>query len=199
MKGNEFYLETGQTLGLTSDASTRVTTGQGLDTGGGQISLTLLLTAHPIQDRHRGTARGPAVFAGDGARAGAPGLLLAPVLPELDHPLEGGAVSRGSQPEQLGAAAALVKIHLDRLLLLLEHLPGVVPGLPMQVEEPVAVCAQVSAGVTQDDGQGLPVIMIVTGWPLLTPSPWSSPLPTAQTLHVIPLKYRQMRGEYSEY
>ena len=130
MRG-EYYLETGQTLGLGRDASARVTTGQCLDTGRGQISLTLLLAAHPVKDRHRGTARAPAVFAGDGARPAGAGLLLAPVLPELDHPLEGGAVSGGSQPEQLGPAAALVKVDLDRLLLLLEHLPGVVPSLPI--------------------------------------------------------------------
>ena len=54
------------------------------------------------------------------------------------------------------------------------------------MEEPVAVSAQVAAGVAQDDGQGLAVIVIVTGRPLLTSAPWPSPLTTAQTLHVIP-------------
>ena len=130
MRG-EYYLETGQTLGLGRDASAGVTTGQCLDTGRCQIPLTLLLAAHPVQDRHRGAARAPAVFAGVGARPAGAGLLLAPVLPELDHPLEGGAVSGRRQPEQLGPAAALVKVDLDRLLLLLEHLPGVVPSLPV--------------------------------------------------------------------
>ena len=129
MRG-EYYLETGQTLGLGRDASAGVTACQCLDTGRCQISLTLLLAAHPVKDRHRGAARAPAVLAGDGAPAGA-GLLLAPVLPELDHPLESGAVSGRRQPEQLGPAAAFVKVDLDRLLLLLEHLPGVVPSLPV--------------------------------------------------------------------
>ena len=130
MRG-EYYLETGQTLGLGGDASAGVTTCQCLDTGRCQISLTLLLAAHPVKDRHGGAAGGPAVLAGDGARPGGAGLLLAPVLPELDHPLEGGAVSGRRQPEQLGPTAALVKVDLDRLLLLLEHLPGVVPSLPI--------------------------------------------------------------------
>ena len=61
-----------------------------------------------------------------------------------------------------------MQVDLNRLLLLLEHLPGVMPSLPVQMEEPVAVRAEVAAGVTQDDGQGLSVIMIVAGGSLLS-------------------------------
>ena len=54
------------------------------------------------------------------AAAGAAGLAR---LSELHHRLVCLGVGETHDPEELGAAAALVLVHLDRLLLLLEHLP----------------------------------------------------------------------------
>ena len=50
--------------------------------------------------------------------------------------LERCRIGRRREPEELGAAASLVEVDLDGLLLLLEHLPAVVPRPPVQVEKP---------------------------------------------------------------
>ena len=59
-----------------------------------------------------------------GCRPTARGACARPAVPELDHGLERLRVGEGHHPKELRPPAALVQVHLDGVLLLLEHLHG---------------------------------------------------------------------------
>ena len=84
-----------------------------------------------------------------------------------------------------------MEIDLNSFLFLLEDLSGVVSCLPVKMQEPVTVGTQVTTGVAQNDGQCLPIVMVVTGGSLLATSP--TPVSTAQTLHMILVQDTQGR------
>ena len=83
-----------------------------------------------------------------------------PAVSELDHGFERVGVGQGHDPEKLDPAAAFVKVNLDGVLFLLEHLPLVMLGSPVQVQESVTIGAKVSATVADDDGRSLSVVVI---------------------------------------
>ena len=120
-----------------------------------------------VEQGRRGGNAGAAVAAGDGAadegaRRAVGGRRRRGAVAELDQRLEVAGVRQRQDPEEFHAAAALVHVDFDGLLLLLADLPLVALELAGEVEDAVALDAEGPALGAHDLGARFAVVVVGT-------------------------------------
>ena len=171
-------MEARQTKAFAGDAAAKVTARQYLLARGPVELDALLVAAHAIHHGQVGrtlspaeATHGEAVESHLGGRPtdANPGTHAANTTsasdPELDHGFECERVGQCHDPEELGPSTTLMEVDFNGILLLLEDLSLMFLGPAVEMEESVAICAEVAARVAHDDGERLGVVMVVASRP----------------------------------
>merc|ERR1712142_533265 len=174
-------VKTGQASNLPINPTTAMPTRVCLSTGCCLVFMTLSLATDTVQHRQGSTARSSAVLAySSTSTTPLPTILFS----ELYHSFQSSRVSCSSQPKQLGPATPFMQVNLNCFLLLFKDLSGVVSGSSVQVEEPVAISAQVPTTVAEYDGKSFSIIVVMTSRPLWSTNS-TTPFTATQTFHMI--------------